>query len=122
MLPQGAASVGETYDSQLIAVALELRGNNRHAVSGLSKRQQGMRVSTFEHDCRLQPCHSAGRIKGTTKSESTIHQQQRKAGKTGNLNGATVTKRHRGMANCQQLHRSEREAAVMAFVQLDCMQ
>jgi hypothetical protein len=36
-LSQGAASVRETDDSQSIAVALELGGNNRHTVSRLSK-------------------------------------------------------------------------------------
>src|SRR6202012_6296486 len=69
-LPQRAASVGETQDSQLIAVALKLGRDDRNAVASLRKRQQRMRISTFEHDGRFQSCHSAGRIKGAAKSEA----------------------------------------------------
>ena len=82
-LPQGAASVGETDNTQSIAVALELGGNDRHAVSRLGKRQQSMRIATFEHDRRLQSRHSAGRVKGAAKSESAVHQQQRKGRRDG---------------------------------------
>ena len=83
-LSQGAASVRETDDSQLVAVALELGGNNGDAVSCFSKSQQGVRVSTFKDDRRLQSRHPAGRIESTAKSKSGIHQEQRKIGKAAN--------------------------------------
>ena len=105
-LSQGAASVREADDSQLVAVALELGGNNGDAASRFSKSQQGVRVSTFKHDRRLQSCHPARRIESTAKSKSGVHQEQREFGKARNLDRATVTERHRGMANCQQFHRS----------------
>ena len=119
---QRAASICEASDSQLIAAALELGGNNRHTVSRFREAQQGVRVSTFKLDCRPQSRHPAGRVEGTAKSEAAVHQKQRKTGEARNLDGAAVTKRHRGMANCQQLHRSQRKAAIMALVQLDGMQ
>src|SRR5215831_3055119 len=54
---QGAASESETDDSQSVTVALELRGNDRDAMSRLGECQQGMRVTAFEFYRRLQACH-----------------------------------------------------------------
>src|SRR6185437_7761322 len=88
----------------------------------LRKGEQGVWVSTFKHDCRLQSCHTAGRIERTAKSESTVHQEQRTASEMGNLDCAAATERRRGVADRQQLNRPERKATEMALIELDSMQ
>src|SRR5690348_3457882 len=81
-----------------------------------------MRVPALEQDPRLQARHAAGRVESPAKPETAFEQQQRKLGKVGDLDGAIGTKRRRGVASSQQLHRSQRKTAEVPFVQRDGMQ
>src|SRR6185312_2204860 len=103
-------------------MTLQLGGHDRYPMSRLGKRQQGVRVAALEDDARFQSCHAAGRVKGATKSEPAVHEQQREFSKTSYLDGTTGTERRRRMANGQQFNRSERKTPELAFVELDRVQ
>src|SRR5689334_7138128 len=112
----------ETDNPQFVTPTLKLGRNDRHAMSRLGERQQRVRVPALEQDRRFQSRHPACCIEGTTESEPTVQQQQRKLGKVSDLDGTIGAKWERGMAGRQQLYRSERKTAEVLFVQLDCVQ
>src|SRR5215813_9060957 len=97
---QRPTSKRETDDSQPITVALELRRNDRNAVSRLGECQQGVRAPAFELGRWLQSRHPAGCVECAAKSKATVHEQQRELVKVRHLHGAIGTKRHRRMTNC----------------------
>ena len=79
--PQWSAPVRYASDAKPIAMGWQDGWHNRHPVSGLSERQQGVRSAALDENLRLEPGEAASGIERFADPEAGFQEQKRIGGK-----------------------------------------